>query len=370
MNNVLTTSIRIYPTPEQEQALKETTQAYTRACNHVSEWVRSNQTLKQRAVHDALYYEIRQTYGLGAQMSASVIRTVIAAYKTVHATQQRWTVTPVFKRHQYKAVYGRDYSFVNGQLSLNTLDGRIRLDYRENPALPLTEGKLGTATIRNKHGKWLMHIPIEFEVPKPQTPQNIVGVDRGIRHLAVTHDSDDKTRFYSGAEVKNKRAHYKQLRSELQAKQTRSARKRLKSIGDRENRWMSDVNHCVSKALVTTQDRPTLFVLEDLSGIQLASTKVRRKNRYLHVSWAYYQLGQFLKYKAERAGHTVIEVDPRYTSQTCPKCAHVSKNNRKQAQHLFACQNCGYTSNDDRVAAMNLSFKGKQYLTQSQLSTP
>lgn len=370
MNNVLTTHIRIYPTPEQEQALKETTQAYTRACNHVSEWVKSNQTLKQRAVHDALYYEIRQTYGLGAQMSASVIRTVIAAYKTAHATQQRWTVNPVFKRHQYKTVYRRDYSFVNEQLSLNTLDGRIRLDYRENPALPLTEGKLGTATIHNKRGKWIMYIPIEVKAPKPQTPQNIVGVDRGIRHLAVTHDSDDKTRFYSGAEVKNKRAHYKKLRSELQAKQTRSARKKLKSVSNRENRWMSDVNHCVSKALVTTQNRPTLFVLENLSGIRFASTKVRRKNRYLHVSWAYYQFGQFLKYKVKRAGHTVIEVDPRYTSQTCPKCAHVSKNNRKQAQHLFACQNCGYTSNDDRVAAMNLSFKGKQYLTQSQLSTP
>jgi len=43
------------------------------------------------------------------------------------------------------------------------------------------------------------------------------------------------------------------------------ARHRLKAIGQRENRWMQDVNHCISKALVENNPKHTLFVLEDLT---------------------------------------------------------------------------------------------------------
>ena len=76
-------------------------------------------------------------------------------------------------------------------------------------------------------------------------------------------------------------------------------RRRLKKIGSRENRWMNDVNHCVSKALVTNNPSKTLFVLEDLTGIRGATEKVKRKDRYVSVSWSYYDLEQKLKYNHE-----------------------------------------------------------------------
>lgn len=363
----ITTKIRIYPTSDQAKILTQTTKAYTQACNHTSAWIYQNKNLKQRQIHDALYHQLRELFGLGAQMSASAIRTVIATYKTIHASEKKWVRQATFKRHRFQAVYNRDYTLTDATLSLGSLEGRLKLAYSPNPNQSL-EGKLGTATIHYKHGKWMMHIPLEIETQPQRPPQNIVGVDRGIRHLAVTYDSHGVTTFYPGAEVKNKRAYYKDLRTRLQKRQTRSARKRLQAIGSRENRWMSDVNHRISKALVTNCDSPTLFVLEDLTGIRGATTKVKRKNRYTQVSWAYYQLGQYLRYKAEREGHRVIEVNPAYTSQTCPVCAHVSRKNRVQKHHAFTCVNCGYRSNDDRVAAMNLHFKGRQYLVQSQLS--
>ena len=73
-----------------------------------------------------------------------------------------------------------------------------------------------------------------------------------------------------------------------------------------------------------------------------------------------------LKYKAELYGHRVINVDPRNTSRTCPMCGHVHKQNRDKAHHDFVCRSCGYTSNDDRITAMNLHRMGIEYLVQSQ----
>ncbi|WP_313642042.1 transposase, partial [Paenibacillus sp.] len=97
---------------------------------------------------------------------------------------------------------------------------------------------------------------------------------------------------------------------------------------------------------------------EDLSGVRHVTEKVRVKDRYVQVSWAFYQFRQMLEYKAGLNGQKVITVDPRYTSQTCPKCGHPEKGNRNKKLHIFCCKKCHYTSNDDRIAAMNIHRKG------------
>ena len=106
---------------------------------------------------------------------------------------------------------------------------------------------------------------------------NVVGIDGGINFIAATYDSKRKSTFVNGRAVKQKRAHYKKLRQQLQKVQTPSSRRRLKAIGHRENRWMHDVNHCVSKALVEQNPKNTLFVLEDLTGVRGATEKVAPK---------------------------------------------------------------------------------------------
>ena len=150
-------------------------------------------------------------------------------------------------------------------------------------------------------------------------------------------------------------------------RQTPSARRRIKAIGSRENRWMQDVNHQVSKALVKNNPKHTLFVLEDLSGIRSATERVKTKDRYVSVSWSFYDLEQKLMYKAKQNQSTVIKVNPSYTSQCCPICGHVEKANRKKKIHLFNCKNCGYKSNDDRIGAMNLYRMGINYIENSQV---
>ena len=130
---------------------------------------------------------------------------------------------------------------------------------------------------------------------------------------------------------------------------------------------MQDINHQVSKALVENNPKHTLFVLEDLSGIRNATERVKTKDRYVSVSWSFYDLEQKLIYKAKQNQSSVIKVDPRYTSQCCPCCGHVEKSNRNKKIHLFTCKKCGYKSNDDHIGTMNLYRMGIDYLADSQV---
>jgi putative transposase len=125
---------------------------------------------------------------------------------------------------------------------------------------------------------------------------------------------------------------------------------------------MRDVNHQVSKALVKHVGKNSLIVIENLEGVRSATEKVRKRDRWYTVSWAFYQLRKMIKYKVKRKQINVIAVNPTYTSQTCPKCGNTKKANRNKRKHIFCCRTCGYTSNDDRIGAMNLYEEGMEYL--------
>lgn len=102
------------------------------------------------------------------------------------------------------------------------------------------------------------------------------------------------------------------------------------------------------------QDTCRAIALEDLSGIRKAP--VRRSQRSKQSNWSFYQLRQFIRYKAERVGIPVVMVDPRNTSRTCPACGCVDKANRV-SQRLFSCVSCGYSAPADTVAAVNISAR-------------
>ncbi len=371
MQITTTAKIQVQVAPEQRELLDITMDTYRNACNFVANYIFQTHDLKQFSLNKALYYDLRKRYGLKSQMAQSVFKTVIARYKTILENQREWT-KPDFSKPQYDLVWNRDYSLTQDLFSVNTLSGRVKLPHYSGGMEKYFDHDIysfGTAKLVKKHGKYFLHIPVTRDIPEALDSGvcNVVGVDRGINFIVATYDSKHKSGFVSGKAIKQKRAKYKQLRKELQQRQTPSARRRLKAIGQRENRWMQDVNHQVSKALVESNPKHTLFILEDLSGVRSATEKVRRKDRYVSVSWSFYDLEQKLKYKAALNESSVISVDPRYTSQTCPVCGHTEKANRNKRLHIFKCKCCGYTSNDDRIGAMNLYRMGINYLVNSQV---
>ena len=362
----VTAKIQISVDADSKVLLDKTMSVYSDACNYVSAYVFRTHDLKQFSLNKVLYSTLREMFGLKSQMAQSVFKTVIARYKTILENQKEW-IKPNFKKPQYDLVWNRDYSLTQNCFSVNTLNGRVKLPYFAEGMSKYFDRaiyKFGTAKLVNKHGKYFLHIPVTYDIEESSISDicNVVGIDRGVNFVVATYDSKHETGFVSGKAMKQKRAHYSKLRKELQMRQTPSARRRLKAIGQRENRWMQDVNHQVSKALVESNPKHTLFVLEDLSGVRSATERVRTKDRYVSVSWSFYDLEQKLIYKAKQNQSTVIKVDPRYTSQCCPVCGHIEKSNRNKRIHLFTCKNCGYKSNDDRIGAMNLYRMGINYL--------
>ncbi len=367
----VTAKIQISLSDKDKVLLDNTMSVYRDACNYVSDYVFRTHDLKQFSLNKVLYSDLRKRFGLKSQMAQSVLKAVIAKYKTILENQNEW-IKPSFKKPQYDLVWNRDYSLTQNSFSVNTLNGRVKLPYFAkgmSKYFDHTIYKFGTAKIVNKYGKYFLHIPVTYEVEEASLSEvcNVVGIDRGINFVVATYDSKHKSRFVSGKSIKQKRASYSKLRKELQMRKTPSSRRRLKAIGQRENRWMQDINHQISKALVENNPKHTLFVLEDLSGVRNATEKVRTKDRYVSVSWSFYDLEQKLIYKAKQNQSGVIKVNPRYTSQCCPVCGHIEKTNRDKRQHLFICKNCGYKSNDDRVGAMNLYRMGINYLEDNQV---
>lgn len=374
MQQTITAKLQIIVNPLDKQILHDTMKAYSNACNYVSDYIYKTHNLSRYSVQEDTYYNVRDSFGLRSQMAVSCVRTVIAKYRTILENQNEW-IKPNFKIPQLDLAWNRDYSLntKNDTFSVNTLNGRIKVKFYKGGYENYFSSncKFGTAKLVFKHDKFFLHIPVTYEIDKlaMSDVSNVVGVDRGIRFIATTYDSDGKTLFYDGNDIKQKRGHYKALRKQLQQVHTPSSRRRIKAISQRENRWMQDVNHCISKALVTSNPQGTLFVLEDLTGVRAATEKVMVKNRYVSVSWSYYDLEQKLTYKALKNHQLVEKVNPAYTSQTCPKCGHTEKSNRDKHNHLFYCKNCGYKSNDDRIGAMNLYRMGINLLVPDAVTT-
>ena len=362
----LTAKIKLSINKEDKILLDKTLSFYTKACNFVSKHIFETKNLKFYSLNKELYNTLRSKFDLKSQMTQSVIKTVIAKYKTILKNQKKW-IKPKFNLPEYDLVWNRDYSLNKNFFSVNTLTKRVKLSFfiqGMEKYFDKTIYKFGTAKLVRKRKKYYLHIPITFNVNEVNINDicNVIGIDRGINFIVTTYDSNHKTGFVNGKYIKHKRALYSKVRKSLQERNTPSSKRRLRKIGQRENRWIQDINHQVSKALVENNPSPTLFVIEDLTNIRQSTERVRLKDRYVSVSWAFYDLEQKLVYKAKQRGSVVLKVDPRYTSQCCPHCGYIEKSNRNKKLHSFKCKNCNYKSNDDRIGAMNLYHLGINYL--------
>lgn len=381
--------LRLYPSSQQTKLLESTMEQYKLACNLVSSYYFANFfNPKQADLQKSLYHLVRDKFGLKAQMTQSVFKTVLARYKAVNTQIKQkpykykdtntnewyyekrdltWLQKPIqFNRPQCDLVSVRDWSIVKEQLSINTIGTREKINFSakgfENY---LKSSKLGTAKLVKSCNHYFLHVSCILETLKfnKENLKHVVGIDRGLRFLATTFDEKGITKFVSGKAISDKRRKYKRLRQQLQSKGTKSAKRRLRVINQRENRWMSDINHQVTKTLVDKYSSGTVFTIEDLTNVRFATEKVTKSKRYEQVSWSFFQFEQFLTYKAELQGSIVVKVDAHYTSQRCPKCGVIDKQARDHSTHEYQCQHCGYTSNDDRIGAMNIQLLGTNWVT-------
>ena len=208
----------------------------------------------------------------------------------------------------------------------------------------------GESDLVARDGMWFLLATCEVpEAPLNTDPVDFLGVDLGIVNIATTSDGQ----IMAGREINRIRARERTLRTKLQKKNTPSAKRRLKKRRRKEARRARDINHKIAKHVVAEAERTGRGIaLEDLGGIR-ERVRLAKPQRATHSSWSFAQLGQFIAYKARRAGVPVVHVDPAYTSRTCAECGYADKANRV-SQAWFACRNCGFVDHADRNGSRNI----------------
>lgn len=144
------------------------------------------------------------------------------------------------------------------------------------------------------------------------------------------------------------------MRRNLQKKGTKSAKRHLVKIKRKERQFKAEINHIISKDIISSLNAGDTIVLENLTGIR--KSKMRKAQRYAFHSWNFFELQRFIIYKALAKGIRIVFIDPRNTSRTCSKCDYCNKGNRK-SQSDFCCLKCEFAINADLNASCNIRNK-------------
>lgn len=348
---LLTLKIKLLPNEKQYSYLKDTMMCFNQACNAISQVAYNDKTFRKFDIQKSCYYPIRDTFGLSAQLTIRAISKVAEAYKVNRDTMC------VFRDFGAVVYDERILSFKGLEcVSITTVHGRINVPMQlcsyHDELLRKRNVRGQTDLVLIDNVFYLMFVA-EFPEKTPIDTDGALGVDLGIINIA----SDSTGEFYSGAKTNNLRKRYAKLRSKLQSKGTKSAKRLLKKRNRKERRMATDTNHVISKRIVEKALRHNCVIaLESLQNIRKGKT-VNKQQRTVLNKWSFYQLREFIEYKAKLAEVPVVFVNPQYTSQTCHACGHIAKENRK-SQSEFICVSCGYAANADYNAALNIAERG------------
>jgi len=328
--------------------LRTTFDAVTQAFNYVCKIGYESKDFNSFSLHNKTYYNVRKLFNLPADLA---VQTRMKSAESLKPAIRKKRKCPQSKLCSVR-LSSKNYNvwFDRQEVSLLTVNGRIKTSFcfPEQFRQYITWRRKSAELIIRKNKVYLCTV-FQKDIEDFQQLNNpvILGIDRGINKIAVCSDNT----FFNGSI--NKSAHrYQRLRRQLQKCGSNSAKRHLKKISLKENRFRKDVNHCISKQIVESLPENSIIVLEDLKKIRQRARLNKKGRRKLH-SWSFYQLEQFLTYKADAQKIKVDYTDARYTSQKCSRCFHISRSNRK-SQSVFKCVQCGFSLNSDLNASRNI----------------
>lgn len=362
--------VKLAASPEVAAALRSTLSVCNEQANRISVLAHHTGARSRSSLQAAAYGELKNA-GLSAQPALHIIRKVADSYATLSANIRAGSLgrpgearrvkaesTPVrFRSDAAQPFDDRclSWQLEAGTVSIWTIAGRMKhVPFKCSPdALRmLREHRKGESDLVLRDGE--LYLASTCEVPEPAMlePETWIGVDLGIVNIATTSTGYQA----AGRSLNRHRKRMQELRTALQKKNTKSARRALKRLSRKESLRARDVNHVVSKRIVTEAERTAAGIgLEDLSGIRQRA-RLRKPQRVALHSWAFAQLGSYIEYKAKRAGVPLVYVDPAYTSQECSECHYRDRDNRS-SQARFACRSCGVVAHADRNASRNIAYR-------------
>ena len=238
--------------------------------------------------------------------------------------------------------------------------------YRNSRAI---EGIPKQVTVSLYAGQWFVSIQTEREVEVPVHPSvSTIGIDMGITSFATLSDGT------ALAPINSLRKHQRKL-AKLQRSLSRKtkfsanwykAKARIsriqKKIADSRKDYLHKATTPISKnhAIVVVEDLKVKNMSASASGnMDNPGHSVRAKSglnkAILDQGW--FEFRRQLGYKLAWQGGTLLVVPPQYTSQTCSQCGCIDKANRP-TQARFKCIACGFETNADHNAALNILAAG------------
>ena len=235
---------------------------------------------------------------------------------------------------------------------------------------------LGTAkniTVSSAGGKWFVSIQTEREEVEPvHASASIVGVDVGVARFVTLSDGTFFEPINSFRKQQARLARYQRAMSRKTkfSNNWKKAKDKLTKLHQKIGNIRRDHLH---KITTTISQNHAMVCIEDLQVRNMSKSaagsaeapgrNVKAKSglnkSILDQGW--FEFRRQLEYKSTWHGGFVIAVPPQYTSQTCPCCACVSKDNR-QTQARFKCVDCGFEENADLVGAINILARGHRVL--------
>jgi putative transposase len=220
------------------------------------------------------------------------------------------------------------------------------------PREPVADRKDGkrkmSAEFFHRAGVWFMTLSYRVAVRPRFQPTGMIGVDRNsVGHVATMADPETGKVCHLGFNPAPTKEVWRRRRKNLQKQ---GKHRLLARIKRKQSRRTTHENHIVSKAIVNyAATHRRAIVMEALEGVRSERSKIRS---YAERSqWSFYQLLQFIQYKAALLGVQVFEVDPAFSSQECSRCRSLTR----PAGKSFRCHRCGHNDHRDANAAFNLA---------------
>lgn len=267
-------------------------------------------------------------------------------------------------KSRFYSRYDKIY-FKNGTVNLEKI-GKVK--YKSDYYIDLASiHKFSNPRVTFNGRVWILSIVIETTMEKVELSKVSIGIDLGIKKLAITNIDDlDANNINKTNKVKKLNKKLKKLQRQCSRKyelnkkggsyqKTKNIAKielKIKKLHNKlKNIRLNHIHQTTNKIVKT---KPFRVVMEDLK----VSNMIKNK----HLSKAISEQGfniiiNQMKYKCEKYGIEFIQVPIFYpSSKTCSYCGFIKKD-IKLSDRIYKCQ-CGFTCDRDKNAAYNLAKYG------------
>jgi IS605 OrfB family transposase len=349
----LTVRMRVSPEPEQQQAVLDLMRRYRDALNFSIRVIIANRALSLGKAHKLLYNDLRERYGLPANIAVGCYREAIAIAKSWLRNPRRGDM-PVVKGLSMWLTHGLGYRVKGDYVELI---GGYRLRVigwdRRYDDFPNREARLVF-----RGGEFTLYVFKRAPRPARYAPKGVLAVDINEGQIVVGNSSVEVR-----VETPVERAlRYRRLAERLQGKYSstrynawlrrRGIRRRVRSFHRKARNIIEDWARRTSHTIISLARQGQLAVArEDLTGLIESLRRLPKDHRTALMAFGYRRLAFWVDWQAEKDGVPILVVDPAGTSSTCPRCGAglVEVGHRR-----LRCPKCSLEADRDSIAVLNI----------------